>query len=60
MTETQMQALKKKKLNGQTSGESEYPGYQGSQGRFQAGGLAERIYQQGYVGSYAKELKDVL
>jgi transposase InsO family protein len=58
LTEAQVQALEKKKLDDQASGEIEtaHPGYLGSQDTFYVGTLkgVGRIYQQTYVDTYAK------
>ncbi len=58
LTESQVQALEKKKLDDQASGEIEtaHPGYLGSQDTFYVGTLkgVGRVYQQTYVDTYAK------
>ena len=58
LTEAQVQALEKKKLDDEACGEIEtaHPGYLGSQDTFYVGTLkgVGRIYQQTYVDTYAK------
>ena len=58
LTEAQMQALEKKKLDDEACGEVEtaHPGYLGSQDTFYAGMIkgAGRVYQQTYVDTYCK------
>jgi len=58
LTEAQIQALEKKKLDDEACGEIEtaHPGYLGSQDTFYVGTLkgVGRIYQQTYVDTYAK------
>lgn len=58
LTEAQVQALEKKKLDEENHGEIEtaHPGYLGSQDTFYVGTLkgVGRIYQQTYVDTYAK------
>ena len=58
LTEAQVQALEKKKLDDEVCGEIEtaHPGYLGSQDTFYVGTLkgVGRIYQQTYVDTYAK------
>ena len=58
LTEAQVQALEKKKLDDEAWGEIEtaHPGYLGSQDTFYVGTLkgVGRIYQQSYVDTYAK------
>ena len=58
LTEAQVQALEKKKLDDEAWGEIEtaHPGYLGSQDTFYVGTLkgVGRIYQQTYVDTYAK------
>ena len=58
LTEAQVQALEKKKLDDQACGEIEtaHPGYLGSQDTFYVGTLkgVGRVYQQTYVGTYSK------
>lgn len=58
LTESQVQALEKKKLDDQASGEieTEHPGYLGSQDTFYVGTLkgVGRVYQQTYVDTYSK------
>lgn len=58
LTEAQVQALEKKKLDEESHGEIEttHPGYLGSQDTFYVGTLkgVGRIYQQTYVDTYAK------
>ena len=58
LTEAQVQALEKKKLDDEAWGEieTEHPGYLGSQDTFYVGTLkgVGRIYQQTYVDTYAK------
>jgi transposase InsO family protein len=58
LTEAQVQALEKKKLDDQASGEIDtaHPGYLGSQDTFYVGTLkgVGRVYQQTYVDTYAK------
>ena len=58
LTESQVQALEKKKLDDEACGEIEtaHPGYLGSQDTFYVGTLkgVGRIYQQTYVDTYAK------
>jgi transposase InsO family protein len=58
LTEAQVQALEKKKLDDQASGEIEtaHPGYLGSQDTFYVGTIkgVGRIYQQTYVDTYSK------
>jgi len=58
LTEAQVQALEKKKLDEEKHGEIEtaHPGYLGSQDTFYVGTLkgVGRIYQQSYVDTYAK------
>ena len=57
LTETQVQALEKKKLDDEASGEIEthHPGYLGSQDTFYVGMVkgVGRIYQQTYVDTYS-------
>lgn len=57
LTEAQVQALEKKKLDDEASGEIEthHPGYLGSQDTFYVGTLkgVGRIYQQTYVDTYS-------
>ena len=58
LTEAQVQALEKKKLDDEACGEIEtaHPGYLGSQDTFYAGTLkgVGRVYQQTYVDTYCK------
>lgn len=58
LTEAQVQALEKKKLDDEAWGEIEtaHPGYLGSQDTFYVGTLkgVGRIYQQTYIDTYAK------
>lgn len=58
LTESQVQALEKKKLDDEASGEIEthHPGYLGSQDTFYVGTLkgVGRIYQQTYVDTWSK------
>jgi len=58
LTEAQVQALEKKKLDDQVCGEIEtaHPGYLGSQDTFYVGTLkgVGRVYQQTYVDTYCK------
>ena len=58
LTEAQVQALEKKKLDDEAWGEIEtaHPGYLGSQDTFYVGTLkgVGRVYQQTYVDTYAK------
>lgn len=58
LTEAQVQALERKKLDDEVSGEIDtaHPGYLGSQDTFYVGTLkgVGRIYQQTYVDTYAK------
>jgi len=58
LTEAQVQALEKKKLDEESHGEIEtaHPGYLGSQDTFYVGTLkgVGRIYQQTYVDTYSK------
>ena len=58
LTESQIQALKKKKLDYVVAGEIEtaHPGYLGSQDTFYVGTLkgVGRIYQQTFIDTYAK------
>ena len=58
LTESQVQALEKKKLDDEACGEIEtaHPGYLGSQDTFYVGTLkgVGRIYQQTFVDTYAK------
>ena len=58
LTEAQVQALERKKLDDEVCGEIEtaHPGYLGSQDTFYVGTLkgVGRIYQQTYVDTYAK------
>ena len=58
LTESQVQALERKKLDDEVSGEIEthHPGYLGSQDTFYVGTLkgVGRIYQQTFVDTYAK------
>jgi len=58
LTDAQVQALEKKKLDDEACGEIEtaHPGYLGSQDTFYVGTLkgVGRIYQQTYVDTYAK------
>jgi transposase InsO family protein len=58
LTESQVQALEKKKLDDEASGEIEtaHPGYLGSQDTFYVGTLkgVGRIYQQTFVDTYSK------
>ena len=58
LSEAQVQALEKKKLDDQASGEIEtaHPGYLGSQDTFYVGTIkgVGRIYQQTYVDTYSK------
>ncbi len=58
LTEAQVQALEKKKLDDQASGEIDtaHPGYLGSQDTFYVGTLkgVGRVYQQTYVDTYSK------
>ena len=58
LTEAQVQALEKKKLDDQASGEIDtaHPGYLGSQDTFYVGTLkgVGRVYQQTYVDTYTK------
>jgi len=58
LTEAQVQALEKKKLDEESHGEIEtaHPGYLGSQDTFYVGALkgVVRIYQQTYVETHAK------
>jgi len=58
LTEAQVQALEKKKLDDEVCGEIEtaHPGYLGSQDTFYVGTLkgVGRIYQQTYVDIYAR------
>jgi transposase InsO family protein len=58
LTEAQVQALEKKKLDDEACGEIDtaHPGYLGSQDTFYVGTLkgVGRIYQQTYVDTYAK------
>lgn len=58
LTEAQVQALERKKLDDEVSGEIEthHPGYLGSQDTFYVGTLkgVGRIYQQTYVDTYSK------
>ncbi len=58
LTEAQVQALEKKKLDDEACGEIEtaHPGYLGSQDTFYVGTLkgVGRVYQQTYVDTYAK------
>ena len=58
LTEAQVQALEKKKLDDEACGEIEtaHPGYLGSQDTFYVGTLkgVDRIYQQTYVDTYTK------
>ncbi len=56
LTESQLQALKRKKAEQEAHGkiEAKHPGYLGSQDTFYVGTLkgVGRIYQQTYVGTY--------
>ncbi len=58
LTETQVQALEKKKLDDEATGEIEtaHPGYLGSQDTFYVGTLkgVGRVYQQTYIDTYSK------
>lgn len=58
LTESQVQALERKKLDDEVSGEIEtaHPGYLGSQDTFYVGTFkgVGRVYQQTYVDTYAK------
>ena len=58
LTEAQVQALERKKLDDEVSGEIEthHPGYLGSQDTFYVGTMkgVGRIYQQTYVDTYSK------
>ena len=58
LTEAQVQALEKKKLDDEAWGESDtaHPGYLGSQDTFYVGTMkgVGRIYQQTYIDTYAK------
>jgi hypothetical protein len=58
LTEAQVQALEKKKLDDEASGEIDtaHPGYLGSQDTFYVGTLkgVGRVYQQTFVDTYAK------
>ena len=58
LTEAQVQALEKKKLDDEASGEIEtaHPGYLGSQDTFYVGTLkgVGRVYQQTYIDTYSK------
>lgn len=58
LTEAQVQALEKKRLDDKVCGEIEtaHPGYLGSQDAFYVGTLkgVGRIYQQTFVDTYAK------
>jgi transposase InsO family protein len=58
LTESQVQALERKKMDDEVSGEIEthHPGYLGSQDTFYVGTLkgVGRIYQQTFVDTYAK------
>lgn len=58
LTEAQVQALEKKKLDDEACGEIEtaHPGYLGSQDTFYVGTLkgVGRVYQQTYVDTYSK------
>ena len=58
LSESQVQALERKKLEDEVSGEIEtaHPGYLGSQDTFYVGTLkgVGRVYQQTYVDTYAK------
>ena len=58
LTEAQVQALEKKKLDDEATGEIEtaHPGYLGSQDTFYVGTLkgVGRVYQQTYVDTYSK------
>ena len=58
LTQAQVQALEKKKLDNEAWGEIDtaHPGYPGSQDTFYVGPLkgVGRIYQQTYVDAYAK------
>ena len=58
LTEAQVQALEKKKLDDEACGEIEtaHPGYLGSQDTFYVGTLkgVGRVYQQTYVDTYCK------
>jgi transposase len=58
LTESQVQALEKEKLDDEACGEIEtaHPGYLGSQDTFYVGTIkgVGRIYQQTYVAAYAK------
>jgi len=58
LTEAQVQALEKKKLDDEATGEIEtaHPGYLGSQDTFYVGTLkgVGRVYQQTYIDTYSK------
>ena len=58
LTESQVQALERKKLEEQECGEieTEHPGYQGSQDTFYVGTFkgVGRVYQQTYIDTYSK------
>lgn len=58
LTESQVQALERKKLDDEASGEIEtvHPGYLGSQDTFYVGNLkgVGRVYQQTFVDTYSK------
>ena len=58
LTEAQIQALEKKKLDAEAWGEIDtaHPGYLGSQDTFYVGTLkgVGRVYQQTYIDTYAK------
>ena len=58
LTEAQIQALEKKKLDDEAWGEIDtaHPGYLGSQDTFYVGTLkgVGRVYQQSYIDTYAK------
>ncbi len=64
LTEAQVQALEKKKLDDEAWGEIEtsHPGYLGSQDTFYVGTLkgVGRVYQQNYLDTYAKVSLDKL